>query len=79
MSDGPELDAELTDALERMTGAKDRPRHRLTRFVILRGLGFVYAMAFFGAVFQAPGLIDSPTRASPGGGAGRGSGSTTAS
>ena len=49
----PELDA----AIAAITGAKDRPRHQLTRFAIVRGLGFVYTMSFWGATQQLPGLI----------------------
>jgi len=52
-----ELDAELEDALERMTGRRDRPRYQLTRAVLLRGLGAIYAISFWGAVFQLRGLI----------------------
>ncbi|HEX7668383.1 MAG TPA: lipase maturation factor family protein [Polyangiaceae bacterium] len=33
--------------------------HRFTRFCFLRGLGFVYAVAFYSLVRQMPGLIES--------------------
>ena len=51
------LDETDEAALDVITGRSTRARHQLTRFVIVRGLGFVYAMSFLGATQQLPGLI----------------------
>ncbi len=53
MSDDPELD----EAVERITGEKDRPRYALVRFAVLRLLGLVYVFAFLGASRQLVGLV----------------------
>ncbi len=53
------LDAELEDALARITGRSERPRHELVRALFLRLLGLVYAFAFLGATQQLPALIGS--------------------
>ena len=50
-------DPELASALDAITGRRDRPRYERVRFLFLRLLGGIYAIAFLGAAAQLPALV----------------------